>query len=126
MAFLGIDHVVMTVKSIKISLHFYCEVLGMEELTFGNNRKAFLCGKQKVNLHELGSEFEPKALHPQPGSMDICFLTDTPLDEFIEILNGYKVEIIEGPIERVGAKGKMLSIYVRDPDKNLVEISNYA
>lgn len=125
MDFLGIDHVVLTVKSIKISLHFYCEVLGMEELIFGNNRKAVLCGQQKINLQEVSRECEPKALNPQPGSMDICLWTETPLDECIEILKAHKVEIIEGPVGRIGAKGKMLSIYVRDPDKNLVEISNY-
>lgn len=125
MGFIGIDHVVLTVKSIDKSLHFYCTVLGMTEITFGQGRKAILCGMQKINLHEVGNEFEPKALNPLPGSMDICFVTDKPLKEIMKELNAHKIAIIEGPIEKIGANGKMLSIYIRDPDQNLVEISNY-
>ena len=97
----------------------------MTEITFGKRRKAILCGEQKINLHEARKEFEPKALHPLPGSMDICFITDTPLREVMEALHAHKIEIIEGPVEKTGARGKILSLYVRDPDQNLVEISNY-
>jgi catechol 2,3-dioxygenase-like lactoylglutathione lyase family enzyme len=125
MGFLGIDHVVMTVKSIEQSLHFYCTLLGMTEVTFANERKAILCGKQKINLHEVGKEFEPKALHALPGAMDICFITDKPLEDVIKELHVHKIAIIEGPIEKTGARGKIMSIYVRDPDQNLVEIANY-
>lgn len=125
MTFIGIDHVVLTVKSIDQSLQFYCSVLGMREITFGKGRKAILCGNQKINLHEIGKEFEPKAFHPLPGSMDICFITDEPLEEMMDQLNVHKIEIIEGPVEKTGAKGKLLSIYIRDPDQNLIEISNY-
>lgn len=125
MGILGIDHVVFTVKSIERSLHFYCAILGMKEVTFGQGRKAILCAHQKINLHEVGKEFEPKASHPLPGSMDICFITDKPIKEVMAELKAYGIEIIEGPVEKTGARGKMTSIYVRDPDQNLIEISNY-
>lgn len=125
MAFVGIDHIVLTVKSIEASIKFYCSILGMKEITFGQGRKAILCGSQKMNLHEHGKEFEPKAHHPLPGSVDICFIIDSPLEEMQKRLAQHKIAIIEGPVERTGARGKILSIYVRDPDQNLVEISNY-
>lgn len=125
MKFLGIDHIVLTVTSIEKTLWFYCEVLGMEEINFGKGRKAIQCGNQKFNLHEAGNEFEPKALHPLPGSTDICLISETPLPILIEQLNRQQISIIEGPVERTGAKGKINSIYVRDPDLNLIEISNY-
>lgn len=125
MDYVGIDHVVLTVKSIEASLHFYCAILGMQEVTFGNNRKAILCGAQKFNLHEMGKEFEPKAAHPIPGSLDICLIVKTPLVDIIEHLQKHHIKIIEGPVERTGARGKILSVYIRDPDLNLVEMSNY-
>ncbi len=125
MSFVGIDHIVLTVKSIEKSIEFYCSVLGMSEVTFGKGRKAIACGKQKLNLHEAGKEFEPKALRPLPGSADICFVANTPLKEILKRLSEHRVTVIEGPVERTGAKGKILSIYVRDPDQNLIEISNY-
>lgn len=124
MGFVGIDHIVLTVKSIPKSVHFYCNILGMIEVTFGKDRKALLCGSQKINLHEYGKEFEPKAFHPLPGSIDICLITETPLEEVAERLNRHEIKIIQGPVERTGAKGKLLSIYIRDPDLNLIEISN--
>ncbi len=125
MHFLGIDHIVLTVTSIEKTVRFYCHILGMEEITFGKGRKALRCGHQKINLHETGKEFEPKALTPLPGSADICFIIETPLKVAIEELKRHQIEIIEGPIEKTGAQGKIISIYVRDPDQNLVEISNY-
>ncbi len=125
MNFVGIDHIVLTVKSIEKSIEFYCSVLGMTEVTFGKGRKAILCGAQKINLHEQGKEFEPKAFHPSPGSADICVIVNTPLETVMRELIKHKIIIIEGPVERTGAKGKIQSVYLRDPDQNLIEISNY-
>lgn len=125
MSFVGIDHIVLTVKSLKTTIDFYCSILGMTEVTFGNGRKAILCGSQKINLHEAGNEFEPKAFCPLPGAADICLITSTPLEEMQVKLDQHKIVIIEGPVERTGARGKIYSIYVRDPDQNLIEISNY-
>ena len=119
-----IDHVVLTVAKIDATIDFYTEVLGMDAATF-EGRKALLFGDQKINLHQRGHEFSPKAAHPTPGSADLCFITLTPLEEVIEYLNQLRVHIEEGPIERTGAIGKLRSIYIRDPDHNLVEISNY-
>lgn len=124
MDFLGIDHLVLTVASIEKTLWFYCEVLGMKEIIFGNNRKALKCGNQKINLHEINKEFEPKALKPTPGSADICFIINSSVETAIQELKKHSVNIIEGPVEKTGTKGKLLSIYVRDPDGNLIEISN--
>jgi catechol 2,3-dioxygenase-like lactoylglutathione lyase family enzyme len=124
-SYFGIDHIVLTVASIEKSIHFYCDDLGMKEVTFANGRKAILCGNQKFNLHEAGKEFEPKAFNPLPGSADFCIIAETPLHLIIQTLTEKQIAIIEGPVERSGAKGKILSIYLRDPDKNLIEISNY-
>ena len=125
MSVTGIDHIVLTVKSIEKSIEFYCLKLGMTEVTFGEGRKAAVCGSQKINFHEVGKEFEPKAFHPLPGSIDICFTTNTPILEMVQKLKELKIVILEGPIERTGARGKILSIYFRDPDQNLIEIANY-
>ena len=119
-----LDHLVLTVQDIEATCHFYETVLGMEAITFSKGRKALRFGTQKINLHPFGKEFEPKALHPVPGSEDLCFLTYTPLDEVIAHLQAVGVEIIAGPVERTGAQLKLLSIYLRDPDGNLIEISN--
>jgi catechol 2,3-dioxygenase-like lactoylglutathione lyase family enzyme len=120
-----LDHLVLTVKSIEKTCEFYSRVLGMEIITFGDGRKALLFGSQKINLHERGQEFEPKAGYPMPGSADLCFITGTPLVEVIEHLQRYDIEIIEGPVRRTGAVGQILSVYFRDPDMNLIEVSNY-
>ncbi len=120
----SLDHLVLTVANIDITVDFYTEVLGME-LSTVNGRKGLAFGEQMIKLHQRGHEVNPKAAHPTAGSGDLCFLTSTPLDEVIRHLNEQKVRIEEGPVERNGAMGKMRSIYVRDPDKNLVEISNY-
>jgi catechol 2,3-dioxygenase-like lactoylglutathione lyase family enzyme len=125
MSFVGIDHIVLTVNSIERSIEFYCSFLGMSEITFGEGRKAILCGTQKINLHEVGKEFEPKAFRAVPGSADICLITDSPLKEILKELSENKIPVLTGPVERTGAKGKIISIYLRDPDENLIEISNY-
>lgn len=120
-----LDHLVLTVKSIEKTCEFYSHVLGMEVATFGEDRKALVFGTQKINLHESGKEFEPKAHHPTPGSADLCFITSTSLEDVIEHLRRSGVQIIEGPVKRTGAVGQILSVYFRDPDMNLIEVSNY-
>ncbi len=119
-----IDHIVLTVRDIGRTCEFYSRVLGMEVVTFGDGRTALRFGQQKINLHEAGKEFEPKALHPTPGSGDLCFITDLPLERVINHTRACGAHIIEGPVRRTGALGPIESIYVRDPDGNLIEISN--
>jgi catechol 2,3-dioxygenase-like lactoylglutathione lyase family enzyme len=119
------DHVVLTVRDIEATCEFYARVLGMQVATFGNGRKALLFGKQKINLHEAGKEFDPHAVNPTPGSGDICLITEEPLGRVIEHLTSHGIDIIEGPIRKMGAVGPLESVYVRDPDGNLIEISNY-
>jgi catechol 2,3-dioxygenase-like lactoylglutathione lyase family enzyme len=97
----------------------------MQVIEFGQGRKALLFGHQKINLHEKGKEFEPKAKTAQPGSADLCFISETPLEEGIGHLKKHNIKIVEGPVQRTGANGPILSVYVRDPDENLIEISNY-
>ena len=120
-----LDHLVLTVADIETTCQFYQSALNFEVITFGENRKALRFGTQKINLHEAGKEFEPKALRPTVGSADLCFVAETPLDEVIAHLQNRNINIIEGPIQRTGAMGKILSVYLRDPDQNLIEISNY-
>ena len=119
-----LDHLVLTVRSIEVAIDFYRRVLGMEVVAFGEGRKALRFGSQKINLHEQGKEFEPKAHRPTPGSADLCFLTSVPLRQVQAHLADQGVLITEGPIRRTGAVGSLLSVYVRDPDENLIEISN--
>lgn len=119
-----LDHLVLTVRNISDTVAFYTRVLGMDEVTFGEGRKALAFGTQKINLHEAGREFEPKALRPKPGSADLCFLTAEPLARVVKHMENCGVDIIEGPIERTGAQGPIESIYLRDPDGNLLEIAN--
>jgi catechol 2,3-dioxygenase-like lactoylglutathione lyase family enzyme len=121
-----IDHLVLTVQDISVSCEFYSRVLGMEIVTFGGDRKALAFGAQKINLHEAGKEFEPKAARPTPGSADLCFITTTPLREVLRDLQALGVDVLEGPVQRTGALGPMRSIYFRDPDSNLIEIASYA
>ncbi len=120
-----LDHLVLTVRDIDTTCAFYTEVLGMALVTFGAGRKALRFGDQKINLHEYGHEFEPKAMRPTPGSADLCFITNTPLDDVITHLRGSGIDILQGPIERTGATGPIVSLYLRDPDQNLIEIANY-
>jgi len=119
-----IDHLVLTVASIEQSCDFYARVLGMGVETFGQGRKALTFGNQKINLHRAGHEFEPKADRPTPGSADLCFISDTPIDDVIVHLQAEGVAIEEGPVRRTGATGPILSVYFRDPDHNLIEVSN--
>ncbi|MFO7667986.1 MAG: VOC family protein [Desulfobacterales bacterium] len=121
----SIDHIVLTVKNIDAVCEFYVRVLGMRLTTFGGGRKALSFGSQKINLHQYGEEFEPKSKEPTPGSVDLCFVTGMPLPEVIEHLNKNGVEILEGPVQRTGAVGVIISVYFRDPDGNLIEVSNY-
>ena len=119
-----LDHLVLTVRDIGDTIAFYTRVLGMEEVAFGENRQALAFGTQKINLHEAGAEFEPKALHPKPGSADLCFLTAESLARVMKHLENCGVDVLEGPIDRTGAQGPIESIYIRDPDGNLIEIAN--
>ncbi|MCU4333138.1 VOC family protein [Acinetobacter pittii] len=119
-----LDHLVLTVSNIESTCHFYQTVLGFEVITFKGDRKALKFGNQKINLHQQGNEFEPKALQPTPGSADLCFISDTPISEVVAHLNQLNIQIEEGPIERTGAMHPILSVYIRDPDQNLIEISN--
>lgn len=121
-----IDHLVLTVRDISASCNFYSHVLGMEVVTFGEGRKALAFGVQKINLHEQGREFEPKAAHPTPGSADLCLIAAVPISAVLAHLNASGVPIIEGPVKRTGATGPILSVYFRDPDANLIEVSSYA
>ena len=120
-----LDHLVLTVDDIAATCEFYMAVLGMELVTFGDDRKALRFGSQKINLHEKGKEFEPKAHQPTPGSADLCFVTQVPLEDVIGHLKRHGVEITEGPVKRTGASGPIQSVYFRDPDMNLIEVSNY-
>ncbi|MER9333429.1 VOC family protein [Mesorhizobium sp. M0293] len=121
----GIDHFVLTVASLEVTCAFYQRVLGFERIDTPGRPTALAFGNQKINVHEIGRTFEPKAKVPTPGSGDFCLVTDRPLDEVSTRLatNGVAVEL--GPVERVGARGPMMSIYFRDPDGNLVEVSEY-
>ena len=121
----ALDHLVLTVTDIERTIQFYTKILGMKEITFGNNRKALAFGKQKNNLHQYGNEFEPKAKNPCPGSADLCFISTTSVQEWQAFLLSNGIPIEEGPVQRTGAKGTIQSIYIRDPDGNLIEISNY-
>jgi len=121
---LQLDHLVLTVASIERSCAFYGDILGMAVKTFGADRTALHFGTQKINLHEAGHEFEPKARVPAPGSADVCFIAGTPLEDVMLSLRDADVPIEEGPVVRTGATGTLRSIYIRDPDGNLIEISN--
>lgn len=121
----NIDHLVLTVADIEKSIEFYTHILGFEVITFGDNRKALTFGNQKINLHQKGKEFEPKAEKPTPGSADLCFISNTDIDDILEELQQKNIEIIEGIVDRTGALGKIKSVYFRDPDLNLIEVSNY-
>ncbi|MGJ7603291.1 VOC family protein [Variovorax sp. LT1R20] len=118
-----LDHLVLTTANEEACVRFYVDALGMTLETFGAGRKAFRFGNQKINLHVKGHEFEPKADVPTPGSLDLCFIASVPLEAVIERLGEKGVPIIEGPVMRTGATSRIRSVYVRDPDLNLIEIS---
>ena len=120
-----IDHIVVTAWDVDRTIAFYQRVLGMEAITFAGGRRGLAFGRQKINLHQAGREFEPKALKPGPGAIDLCFISTTPLEQVIEHIKSCDVAIVEGPVQKTGALGPMQSVYIRDPDGNLIEISNY-
>jgi len=119
-----LDHLVLTVRDVEKTTSFYVSVMGMKKEVFANDRVALKCGDQKINLHEAGKEFEPKAHNPTPGSEDLCFITQTPLNDAMDHVRRCGVAIIEGPVERTGANGPIRSFYFRDPDDNLIEMAN--
>eukprot|EP01039_Chlorochromonas_danica_P004972 gene4972-5460_t len=118
-----LDHIVLTTTNEEACVHFYVNILGMKLETFGAGRKAFQFGNQKINLHVKGHEFEPKAHLPVSGALDLCFIAAVPLEEVMKRLDTHGVPIVEGPVLRTGAISKIRSVYVRDPDLNLVEIA---
>jgi catechol 2,3-dioxygenase-like lactoylglutathione lyase family enzyme len=122
---LALDHVVLTVASIERTIRFYSELLGMMHVRFGHGRSALAFGGQKLNLHEAGREFEPKADRPTPGSADLCFELDADAGEIARWLETNGVQVEEGPVRRTGARGPVVSFYLRDPDRNLVELATY-
>ena len=119
-----LDHLVLTVRDIEATCRFYERVLGMQRVNF-SGRVALAFGGQKINLHQAGREFEPKATHPVAGSGDFCLITTTPLEEVMRHLAAWAVAVEKGPVSRTGATGPIRSVYFRDPDGNLVEVSNY-
>ena len=121
-----IDHLVLTVHDLERTIDFYSRVLGMEPVTFAGGRRALSFGRQKLNLHQSGREYEPRALKPAPGAIDLCLITDTPVEQVLEHLRAQGVHIVQGPVDKTGATGPIRSVYFRDPDGNLVEVSNYA
>lgn len=120
-----LDHLVLTVANVEVTCAFYERVLGMTTVTFAGCRRALTFGGQKINLHQAGREFEHKALHPTPGSADLCFIVQGRLEAVAEHLAACKVEIEEGPVVRTGTLGPITSLYLRDPDGNLIELSIY-
>lgn len=118
-----LDHLVLTTVDVDACKDFYLRVMGMQPETFGNGRLAFRFGNQKINVHERGREFEPKAHLPVPGALDLCFIASVSLEQVIEHLTREQWPIVEGPVQRTGATGPIRSVYVRDPDLNLIEIS---
>jgi catechol 2,3-dioxygenase-like lactoylglutathione lyase family enzyme len=119
-----LDHLVLTVRNLDATVKFYVEALGMRLEIFDGERRALHFGSHKINLHLAGHEFEPKADRPAPGSADLCFLSGTPVEDLATHLKGLGLKLIEGPVGRTGASGPLRSIYLRDPDGNLIEIAN--
>jgi catechol 2,3-dioxygenase-like lactoylglutathione lyase family enzyme len=119
-----LDHLVLTVQDIQATCEFYSRVLGMQVITFAEERKALRFGNQKINLHLKGKEIDPKAQHPTPGSADLCFITSMPIKDVIVHLQSCNISPLLGPVERAGASKSLISLYFRDPDGNLLEVSN--
>jgi catechol 2,3-dioxygenase-like lactoylglutathione lyase family enzyme len=120
----GLDHLVITVRDVEATCRFYADVLGMNVVTFGQGRIALEFGGQKLNVHPVGGTSLLVAAQPMPGSADLCFLSDTPVAEWMKHVTACGVALIEGPARRTGARGPIVSIYFRDPDGNLIEVSN--
>ncbi|MDE3175734.1 MAG: VOC family protein [Pseudomonadota bacterium] len=121
-----LDHLVLTVADVSATCAFYERVMGMRVVTFDHARKALRFGRQKINLHQAGAEFEPRAVRPVTGLGDLCFISETPMAEIVAGLAAEGVAVIDGPVVRSGALGAMVSVYFRDPDGNLIEVANYA
>lgn len=121
----GIDHFVLTVRSVEDTCAFYQRVLGFRRLDEPDRPTALLFGTQKINVHDVGRTFQPKAKAPTPGSADFCLVAARPLLEICASLAANGVDVEVGPVERIGARGPMMSVYFRDPDGNLVEVSEY-
>jgi len=119
------DHIVLVVRDLDVTTDFYTRVLGMDSVTFGDGRRALVFGSSKINLHQAGNEFEPRAHRPTPGSADVCLIVRQPIDDVVTELRQLGVDVEEGPVRRTGANGPITSVYVRDPDGNLVELSTY-
>jgi catechol 2,3-dioxygenase-like lactoylglutathione lyase family enzyme len=120
-----LDHLVLTVRDLEVTIAFYTRVLGMEAVTFGAGRQSLAFGTQKLNLHQAGREYEPKAAQATPGSADLCFITRATPDAVLSHLANCGVTVLEGPVMRTGARGPIVSVYFRDPDGNLLEVSSY-
>ena len=120
-----LDHLVLTVRDVEATCAFYARVLHLEPVTFGGGRRALSFGRQKINLHAAEAPIAPHALHPTPGSADLCFITTTPIVEVVAHLQSLGVSITEGPVRRTGATGPITSVYFRDPDSNLIEVAEY-
>lgn len=120
-----LDHIVFTVASIDRTVAFYERVLGMQAVTFAGGRRGLGFGRQKINLHEVGKEFSPRAHRAMAGTADVCFIAAVPLPQVIEHLNAEGVAIEQGPVPKTGATGPITSVYFRDPDQNLIEVSTY-
>jgi catechol 2,3-dioxygenase-like lactoylglutathione lyase family enzyme len=120
----GLDHLVVYARDVDATCEFY-ETLGLERRTFGEGRVALHCGDQKINVHQAGDEYVPHADDPTAGSADFCLLVETPIDAVVDDLDEAGVEVVEGPVPKTGARGSLTSVYVRDPDGNLVELARY-
>jgi catechol 2,3-dioxygenase-like lactoylglutathione lyase family enzyme len=120
----GLDHLVVYASDVDATCAFY-ETLGLERHTFADGRVGLQCGDQKLNLHPAGDEYDPHAAEPTAGSADFCLLVETAIDDVVSHLDDNDIEIIEGPVPKTGARGPMTSVYVRDPDGNLVELARY-
>lgn len=120
-----LDHLVLTVADIDVSIDFYTRILGMRAVTFGDGRHGLRFGRSKINLHLAGHEFEPRAARPTPGSADLCLVSPDAPDQVVAELREAGVAVVEGPVAKTGALGEMVSVYIRDPDDNLVEIAHY-
>ena len=122
-----LDHLVLTIADLATTCEFYARVLGMEKVVFGvDNRVALSFGHQKINLHPTGNEYEPRATTALPGTGDVCLITETPISDVVLHLENCGIKIILGPVPKTGAIGAITSVYFRDPDGNLIEVSNYA
>lgn len=120
-----LDHLVLTVADLDVSIDFYTRILGMRPVTFGDGRRALRFGRSKINLHLAGHEFEPRAARPTPGSADLCLVSPDAPDQVVAELREAGIAVVEGPVAKTGALGEMVSVYIRDPDDNLVEIAHY-